>query len=711
MILFEKDWDTYPNAIVHDSTTNESWLEAHVILKEMGIENNVFFLSLMQPELEGVDPWDPLLTEEMKTKIVVECEYNWWYFFREIIRIAPQAGSNPIPLRLNRGNLALFWCFANHIDFALEQIRQTGKSVSTDALNLGLMYAFARNATMGLFTKDDSLRRENVERHKKMREYLPSYIYTKHKKDIDNQTEYSNYMRGNTFRTAVGQKSEIAANNSGRGFTMPTQQWDETPFISLVDIAMPAALGSGTAVREEAAASGRPYGNIYTTTSGDRDTREGRYVYKFFHEADYFSEVYYDAVDHDELSKMVIANGRTRKLMLHGVYNHRQLGKSDEWLAQVIADTNSSGDQANKDYFLIWPSGSLLNPVKPHILEEIKASVIDPSYNEVSRDHGEMYITRWYADFMALGEYLNTNHLVLGIDTSDAIGQDNIALRYVDIKNLGVLGAMDINETNLFKFGLFLSRVLIKYPNITVNIEKKSSAQGIIDTLLVELPKAGIDPFRRLFNRIIDDPDNHKEQLKLLQVPFARRDVTVYNQLKKYIGFNTSGDSRHHLYSTTLPNALDKAATIIRDRTLASDIGSLVVKNDRIDHNNSGNDDSVMAYMLATWTILYGRNLSWYGIDSSKILSNAVSRKTLETDEDLIEDEFQEDLRFELDELMIELSESIDPFKIKTIERRIKMIAAEITSDDVSNYAIDQMIGQAEKERQHKYKLQRGRLM
>ena len=706
MILFKEDWDSFPNAIVHE-TKNESWIEMAVILEKMGIENNLFFLSLMQPELADIDPFSPDLDQETKVKIATECEYNWWYFFREILKVAPQASANPIPFKLNRGNLAMYWCFANHIDFALEQIRQTGKSVSADGLMLGLMYAFARNSTFGLFTKDDGLRRENVERHKKMREFLPSFIYTKHKKDIDNQTEYSNYLKGNHFRTAVGQKSEIAANNSGRGFTMPVQQWDETPFISLVDIAMPAALGSGTAVREEAASNERPYGNIYTTTSGDRDTREGKYTYKFFHEADFFSEVYYDAKNYEELKDMVVSNGKTKKLMLHGVFNHRQLGKSDEWLSQTLADNNATGDAANKDYFLIWPSGNLLNPIKPHILEEIKGSIADPEYQEIERDHNEMYITRWYKNFMELGDYLNTHHLTLGIDTSDAIGRDSISLRYVDIKSLGVMGAMDINETNLFRFGKFLAKMLIKYPNVTVNIEKKSSAQGIIDTLLVELPKAGIDPFRRLFNRVIDDPDNHKEQFKLLQVPFHRRDITVYNQLKKFIGFNTSGDSRHHLYSTTLPNALDKGSRLIRDRTLASELGSLVVKNDRIDHSSSGHDDSVMAYMLAVWLPLYGRNLSWYGIKSEDILSEALSRKKIETDEDLIEAEFQEELKQELEELLLELSEAIDPFKIKSIERKIQMIGREIEDDDISTNSIDQMIKQAEQERKNKYKLQR----
>jgi len=145
----------------------------------MGVKNHLFHLALLNPELEHVDPFDPHLTFETKNMIRMEAQFNPWYFFREIVRVPPQAGPNPVPLRANRGNISLYWSFFNHIDYALVQIRQTGKSVTADCLMAGLMYVFSSNTMMGLFTKDDALRRSNVDRIKRVRDFLPGYIYTK----------------------------------------------------------------------------------------------------------------------------------------------------------------------------------------------------------------------------------------------------------------------------------------------------------------------------------------------------------------------------------------------------------------------------------------------------------------------------------------------------------------------------------------------------
>ena len=64
--------------IVHKSTTNKSFLDMHYYLKERGIQNNDFFLALMDPGLAGVDPRDPNLTPQMKVRILNECRYNYW---------------------------------------------------------------------------------------------------------------------------------------------------------------------------------------------------------------------------------------------------------------------------------------------------------------------------------------------------------------------------------------------------------------------------------------------------------------------------------------------------------------------------------------------------------------------------------------------------------------------------------------------------------
>ena len=64
--------------IIHKSTTNQSFLDMHYYFKSKGIQNNDFFLALLDPGLAGVDPRDPNLSPNMKIRVLQECRLNYW---------------------------------------------------------------------------------------------------------------------------------------------------------------------------------------------------------------------------------------------------------------------------------------------------------------------------------------------------------------------------------------------------------------------------------------------------------------------------------------------------------------------------------------------------------------------------------------------------------------------------------------------------------
>jgi hypothetical protein len=676
-----------------------------VLLKRMGVKNHLFHLALLNPELEHVDPFDPHLSFETKNMIRMEAQFNPWYFFREIVRVPPQAGPNPVKLRANRGNISLYWSFLNHIDYALVQIRQTGKSVSTDCLMAGLMYVFSSNTMMGLFTKDDALRRSNVDRLKRVRDFLPGYIYTKNKLDIDNQSEFSYETLQNHYKTAVGQKSEIGANNIGRGFTMPVQQYDEAAFISLLDVTMPAALAAGNAAREEAALYDNPYGNIYTTTAGRKDTRVGKYVYKFFHRAAPWTESFYDAQDERELHNLVLTNGKGRKLMIHGVFNHRQLGKTDEWLAKTLAENNATGSGANMDFFNIWESGGEENPIDAKLAEVIRDSERDAVFNHICREY---YILKWYIPEGNVDAYMRESKTVLGLDTSEAIGRDGIGFVLSSVVNMETIATMSINETNLYRFGKFLAWFLCEYTQTTLVIEKKSSAQNIIDTLLIELPKRGIDPFTRIFNRIVDEaPKGSEAYREVVGTPMNRRHPEVYSKYKKYFGFNTTGDSRKLLYSTVLGSYTTKAAGMVYDKTLIQEMLGLVIRDGRIDHSETGHDDMVVSVLMAEWFVTHAKNLKFYGIDPMTIKTSSYKKKADMPLEEQLHDFEQEQLQEEMSAIWEELRNTFDVFKISRLESKIYRLSSKLVESDEDYLSIDAMLEQASQDRENKRKSMR----
>jgi hypothetical protein len=184
MILFRNDWRYYPEAVIHETTSNESALILASKLKKMGVLNNSFFLALYDRSLLNVDPYSSSLTIDQMERIGLEIRLNPWYFFREIARAPAISGIDPDMVEFNRGNLSLWWSFFNHITYILIQPRQTGKSFSTDLLMTLLMGFLCNNTNINLLTKDDDLRIKNIERLKNIYSELPDYLKLKTKNTI-----------------------------------------------------------------------------------------------------------------------------------------------------------------------------------------------------------------------------------------------------------------------------------------------------------------------------------------------------------------------------------------------------------------------------------------------------------------------------------------------------------------------------------------------
>jgi hypothetical protein len=695
-ILFKEDWVRFPNAIPDYETKNESFKRLSRLLSEMGVENSLFLLALMQPELQGLDPFDENLTETQKTLIGIECKYNPWYFLREVVRIPPVAGPDPVPYKANRGNIALTWTFLSNIDIALIQPRQTGKSASTDCLMIWLINIALDNTMINMITKDHTLRTVNIERLKKIRDYLPPYLRYVRKDDSDNQHELTCNALGNIYRTGVAQNSESTANNLGRGLTSPIAHIDEGPFIKFIDITLPAALAAGTAAREEAKRNSRPYGNIFTTTAGKKDDRSGKFMFDWISGGAVWNEAFYDAKNAADLEDLVSRNCSGRKTIINATFSHRQLGFTDEWLYKTIAAVGATGEAADRDFFNVWTSGTQSSPLSTKLNEIIRESETEIKFNEISRDN---YIVRWFIEDSELEQYMENGYYALGLDTSEAIGRDSIGGVLLDLRDLSVAGAFTVNETNLIRFSKFLAEFLIKYPRVTLIPERKSTGQMIVDNLLLILPRYDIDPFKRIYNVIVDRATEYKEEYKLISQPMSTRSREFYDKLKKHFGFTTTGGSRNTLYSTVLQNAAKNAGHLVRDKTLSMEIRGLVVKNGRIDHDASGHDDMVIAWLLCHWFVTLSKNLHHYGIDPTKILT-AVSNKNRQLSEiEIIERENNNQIKAEIDDLFEDLVNETNNVVILKLENRIRTLIERLPEEESEALSLESLIQKANEER------------
>lgn len=704
MILFLEDWKKYPTATLHMETKNTSFIRLASLYKKMGIKNHAFILALVNPDLRYVDPHSPDLTEDQMLAIALECSVNPFFFFRECCRVPPVSGTDSVPLEANRGNIALFWCFFNHVMTFLIQIRQTGKSVSTDCLMTLLTNILCKNTKINLLTKDDDLRRRNVERIKDIISELPRYLQQRTKYDTNNGEEISIGSLGNLYSTHVPQMSAKRALNMGRGLTSPIFHIDEPPFQPNIALALPAALAATGAAIDSAKKNGAPYGTILTTTAGKKDDRDGKYVYSILSNAAVWTEKFFDAKDQEELERLVKKNSRSGDYRINITLNHRQLGKTDEWLRQKLSESLQTGDDANRDYFNMWTSGSQSHPLPTHVLETISNSVATNYFAEITKYE---YVIRWYIDESEIESRMASSKYVMGMDTSDASGGDDISLYIQDVETLETIAVGTFNETNLITFSEWICSLLVKYKNITANIERRSSGAVILDYLLLMLPNFGEDPFRRLFNTIVNNYDEEEERYREVCIPMSRRSKDIYVRYKKFFGFATSGSgltSRGELYSTTLKNAASRAGNVVKDKALIDQITSLVTRNGRVDHEVGEHDDLVIGWLLSNWLIMQGRNLSFYGIDSSRVMISIKNKESAQSmsKADIVKRNEQIAIRKRIEELYEELTNERDEFVSMRLEQELRALDRKIILEDDEVYSVDELLKNINESRRNK---------
>lgn len=681
MILRESDWKRpeYRDAIVHFKTQNKSFLKLAYIQKKMGVKHWYCCLALTQPDLENINPHDPGLDIETKTKIAYEMFINPWYYFREISKV-PQEGADPVSFKIHRGSFALIWTFFNNIDIALLLIRQQGKTVVLAAL-LVYLKRILKNSRTILITKDTGLRSETIDKMKKMRDSLPKYLWLAARNDADNSEIFTYMNRNNKLITAIAQSNMASAQNAGRGLTSARLFSDECAFTRYIRAMLPAALASGTTARRIAEEEGVPYGNVFTTTPGKRDEPDGKYIYDLFHDGYYWDDKLIDIPTREGLIEMIRANSKGDRVLLHAPFNHRQLGMTDLELYDAMANASGTREEKLRDFGLQWTAGSLSSPLTVDESKMIRESVVDPiPHHEIFPNN---YCLKWYYPEDHIPEKMQKKHII-GLDTSDAVGRDNISLVMSNSETLETACTAVINESNLIVFANWIADILVKYPNTILVIERKSSAPTIIDSLLITLPAKGVEPTRRIYNTVVQNRDSDDPDLKEFKKSTRPRDERFYEIYRKYFGFVTTGASRKLLYGEVLQSAVRMAGDKVKDKELANELLALVVKDGRIDHKASGNDDTVIAWLLSCWFMLFGKRLDYYGVSNRMLMKRhhvSEDGEVFDSEEYEQEQEMQDLLSEEIDNLCSRIASNRNPFTKTVLERELRVKLAKLQLD------------------------------
>lgn len=598
----------------HMETTNKSFLDMHFYLRDRGTKNNAFFLVLLDPDLAGINPRDPRLNSYMKTKVLRECIYNYWYFLREVV-VIPQEGAaadGGTRYKLHRGNLAMNFCIVHNMNIFAELPRQHGKTIG---IVCRMLYEFnfaATNSQLAFINKKFEDSKLNLRRLKDIRDTLPEYLRMtgagqidpatgKLLKVRDNVESLEHVKNGNRITTLASARNKIAANSLGRGLTIPRVWYDEYAFIPYNKIIYLAGVPAFKTASRNAKQHGSPYGIIITTTPGDMTTEMGTDAYKMKEMATKFNENFYD-MSKEQLTELLSKNKDSSFVYIR--FTYQQLGSDEEWFASIVIDMQKDWDAIRREVLLEWSESSDNSPFKKEDLDIVKTLIKEPIRTIMLCNYYQFNIY----------EELNLKYPpIIGVDVSGGYQRDSSAITIIDSITTRVTADMNCNYISTGDLSKVIYELVTKYMNnAVVNVERNGGfGASVLSKLVTTSIKKNL--FYEIKDKVIEERTNSSGQMTQL-----KKKMKVY-------GFDSTKNSREILIDILRQRMEHHKDKFISPQIYKELLTLEVKRNGRVEHSVNGHDDQIFSYLMALYVWYNGKNLmETWGID----------KRSLKTDED-----------------------------------------------------------------------------
>ena len=633
---------------VHTDTRNISFIQTAKDLKVLGIKNHYFFLKLYDTSLRKVDPYSPFLTEDIMIRILNECVINPWYFIRECSKI-PDQGGKGIPFLLSRGNLADIWCFLNGIPFYDIKPRQTGKTQSNLAILLWSFLFGTSNSEFMFIGKDQEFANLNLDRLKKQRELLPTFMQFKKyiseegkaQTGDDNVKSISNVHNNNKIVTKPRAASAEKAEGIGRGCSQPIHLFDEVEFTPHIKTIIEASGPAYAKAATNAKRNGAIYGRILLSTPGDLDSAPAKEAMEIVSGMCKWSETFYDKKI-GEVEEYIEKSSTNNLVYIE--YNHKQLGLDDEWVKETAKSLLNNPIKIKREIYLKRIRGSEISPFDQEDLE-----AIDDLRGEVKE---EIYINK----FFKLDIYTRLERskvYIVAVDVGTGTGNDKTAVTIIDPYSETPVAELEspyISTEDIKKILGYIVRKLI--PRGILCIERNHVGAAVIEGLKETGYNANLyfDHTKELTGNIDDGVDS-KGFLK--QQAFNRRLYGVY----------TEKASRELMMNILFERVAKYKGKFICNGIINDLLNLTKNKNGKIEALSGQHDDNIMSFLIGLYVLYYGNNLERYGFVRGHIPDA---------------DERGRGLTFEEEEVYQSLGEEFQPAKFQdTDEAAIRLKLAE----------------------------------
>ena len=393
-----------------------------------------------------------------------------------MVRIPVQGGQvgSGARYKLHRANLAMNFLFVLNFNQFCEAPRQHGKTTAALVRYLWCYNFGTSNSEIMFIHKDHSGSKKNLKELKSIRDALPSYLQLSSAMNSEGkQIKVPNTIvmiqhpyNNNKITTFPSARTKDAANNLGRGSTMPLQYYDEFAFMPYNKEVYLAATPAFSTASQNAKRNGAPYGMLLTTTPGDLLTDSGQFAYDIRNKATPWNERFYDCT-YQELE--AIRDSNTNNTFFMVSYTYQQLGSGQDYFKRMVLEMNREWAAIRREVMLEWAETATNCPFSQEDLDIIKTHLKEP-IREIPFGRFGQYTFQIYED-------IDTSYPpIIGVDVSGAMAQDSSAITVIDSKTTRVGAILNCNYMPSDDLAEVLYKLVKDYlPNAIICVERNGA--------------------------------------------------------------------------------------------------------------------------------------------------------------------------------------------------------------------------------------------
>lgn len=597
-------------------TKNPSFIKISKELRENGIQSYMFPLMIYDKELIGVDPHDPNLTPNQKSRIIIECKRNIWYFIREVARVPVPGGH--VMFELHRGNLAMIFCLWLNLDTSIELPRQHYKTYSAVFYYLWLLLLKAENYEMVFTNKSNADSIRNLKRLTDLldpsKTLVPDYMRTPlSATDTNNQERLTITSLNNTIRVVSPSNSAENADKAGRGMTVPIIWLDEMAFIKFCNIMYGAMRPAFTTASKFAKKNKTPYSVLITTTPSDLDSENGIFTYNLIQSACRWDEKMYDwyfnagGGDEGEAYIRNYVEENSHNNFIYIEYSYKELGKDEKWLAKQIKELNNDMSLVKRELLLEWTHTSVDSVFSEETLDRIARYAEQKNVNDYKKIyfHNNKYTMYVIED---LGNMVAMPWLV-SVDIGGGLSQDRTVLTVIDpftrrVKALLFSNVMPVNELE----EVIIEMKSLYFPKMILAPETNYNGSYLIQNLFKNEKVDFKDSitYYRVSDNLLKKRTNPKSDLinKQTMISSSSSKRRAKDVAKYEYGVNTNVKSRSIMMENILFNLVEETPELINNPFIFAELKTLIkAKTGKIEHQSGAHDDILMSYLIGLYVL------------------------------------------------------------------------------------------------------------